>query len=55
LNPEPLDEQEREQSQATEQWLRQIPDDPSGLWRRKFHYQYRRQAPPNDATVTNPW
>ena len=35
-------EQEREQQQATEQWLRRIPDDPTGLWQRKFKYQYNR-------------
>ena len=33
-----------ESRQATEQWLRRIPDDPSGLWRRKFLYQYRDRA-----------
>ena len=27
---------------AAEQWLRQVPDDPGGLWRRKFRYQYQR-------------
>ncbi len=32
----------REMALATEQWLRRIPDDPGGLWRRKFLYQYRR-------------
>ncbi len=32
-----------EEQQATEQWLRRIPDDPSGLLRRKFKYQYQRQ------------
>lgn len=32
-----------EQQQASEQWLRQIPDDPAGLWRRKFEYQYRKR------------
>ncbi len=32
-----------EQQQATEQWLRRIPDDPAGLWRRKFLYQYKQQ------------
>jgi len=31
-----------EKALATEQWLRRIPDDPGGLWRRKFLYQYRR-------------
>ena len=40
--------------QATEQWLRRIPDDPGGLLRRKFYYQYRRQnrAPSGG---TDPW
>jgi len=32
-----------ESEQATEQWLRRIPDDPGGLWRRKFLYQYKRE------------
>lgn len=32
-----------EEQQATEQWLRRIPDDPSGLLRRKFRYQYQRR------------
>lgn len=30
-----------EEQQAIEQWLRRIPDDPGGLLRRKFEYQYR--------------
>jgi Ca-activated chloride channel family protein len=37
----PLDSEEQ---QAAEQWLRRIPDDPGGLLRRKFLYQYRQQA-----------
>lgn len=36
--------QQREQQQATEQWLRRIPDDPAGLWRRKFQYQYQQHG-----------
>jgi Ca-activated chloride channel family protein len=32
-----------ESEQATAQWLRRIPDDPGGLWRRKFQYQYKRE------------
>ena len=32
-----------ESDQATEQWLRRIPDDPGRLLRRKFQYQYKRQ------------
>jgi len=31
-----------EQQQAMEQWLRRIPNDPGGLLRRKFRYQYQR-------------
>ncbi|GAB2198328.1 VWA domain-containing protein [Sessilibacter sp. MAH4] len=33
-----------EQQQALEQWLKQIPDDPSGLLRRKFQHEYRKRA-----------
>ena len=32
-----------EEQQATEQWLRRIPDDPSGLLKRKFLYQYQQR------------
>ncbi|MGC2166832.1 MAG: VWA domain-containing protein, partial [Gallionella sp.] len=32
-----------ELQQADKQWLRRIPDDPGGLWRRKFLYQYKQQ------------
>ena len=34
----------QEQQQAMEQWLRRIADDPGGLLRRKFRYQYQRQG-----------
>ncbi|MDF9393239.1 MULTISPECIES: VWA domain-containing protein [Methylococcus] len=34
---------EHEKEQATEQWLKRIPDDPGGLLRRKFLYQYRQR------------
>ncbi|MEW6039049.1 MAG: VWA domain-containing protein [Pseudomonadota bacterium] len=34
---------EDEKEQATEQWLKRIPDDPGGLLRRKFLYQYRQR------------
>jgi len=52
-----------EEQQAMEQWLRKIPDDPSGLMRKKFEHQYRQrrkeyqqgswQPPANDAN--NRW
>jgi len=32
-----------EQQQALNQWLRKIPDDPSGLLRRKFEYEFRKR------------
>lgn len=32
--------------QADKQWLQRIPDDPGGLWRRKFLYQYKQQQQP---------
>lgn len=34
-----VDSQTEQRRQATEQWLRQIPDDPAGLLRRKFSYE----------------
>jgi Ca-activated chloride channel family protein len=43
-----------EADQAVEQWLRRIPDDPGGLLRRKFYYQYQQRGEPqlND---DQPW
>lgn len=32
-----------EEQQAMEQWLRRVPDDPSGLLRNKFRYQYDQE------------
>lgn len=38
------DPQMQERDQAMEQWLRRVPDDPSGLLREKFRYEsYQRQ------------
>lgn len=37
--PSATDEMPDEQRQALEQWLRRVPDDPSGLMRRKFEYE----------------
>lgn len=42
---------QKEITQATEQWLRRIPDDPGGLLRRKFQYEYQRQQ--RKQTTTN--
>ncbi|MBQ0718990.1 MAG: VWA domain-containing protein [Gammaproteobacteria bacterium] len=37
--PSAADKMPEEQRQALEQWLRRVPDDPSGLMRRKFEYE----------------
>lgn len=37
------DNEKTEEEQANEQWLRRIPDDPGGLLRRKFQYEYQRR------------
>ena len=41
----PSEQQKKEikEQQATKQWLRRIPDDPGGLLRNKFYYQYKRR------------
>jgi len=43
-----------ESQQATAQWLRRIPDDPGGLWRRKFLYQYKREHQ-SQQSEAKPW
>ncbi len=35
--------EEMEQQQSLEQWLRKVPDDPSGLLREKFRYEYNKR------------
>ncbi len=37
-------EMSKEEQQASEQWLKRIPDDPAGLLRRKFKYQYDQRG-----------
>ena len=50
LSEAELAELRRQQAeeQAMEQWLRRIPDDPGGLLRRKFRYQYQRMGRDQD-------
>ena len=56
LTPEELEELRRqlEQQQAMEQWLRRIPNDPGGLLRRKFRYQYQKEGKDQDGNSTWP-
>jgi Ca-activated chloride channel family protein len=49
---EPLDSEEQ---RAAEQWLRRIPDDPAGLLRRKFLYQYNQRAGQSGPAGTQTW
>jgi Ca-activated chloride channel family protein len=53
VNPEQVEASITEKQQATRQWLRRIPDDPSGLLRRKFLYQYKHLPDQRDAE--QPW
>lgn len=41
-SPAPQDVEKWASEQAADQWLRRIPQDPGGLLRRKFLYQYQR-------------
>ena len=51
-----LPPEQREAQQAVDQWLRRIPDDPSGLLRRKFLYQYRQRNQQGGVTTSgDPW
>jgi Ca-activated chloride channel family protein len=46
-NAQPTDEQK----QANEQWLNRIPDDPAGLLKRKFKYQYGQRGRQSDSNA----
>ena len=49
----PMEASITEEEKATEQWLKRIPDDPGGLLRRKFLYQYNQTQNGNDEQ--QPW
>ena len=49
----PVEASITEEEKATEQWLKRIPDDPGGLLRRKFLYQYKQI--PNQHDDNEPW
>lgn len=42
--------EEKEQQQALQQWLRKVPDDPSGLLRNKFRYEYQKRLRESQST-----
>ncbi len=41
-------QEDKEKEQALEQWLRRVPDDPSGLLREKFKYESRQREQQGD-------
>ena len=43
-NSQSMDTMSTEEKQASEQWLKRIPDDPAGLLKRKFKYQYDQRG-----------
>ncbi len=49
----PVEASITEEEKADEQWLKRIPDDPGGLLRRKFLYQYKKI--PNQKDDNEPW
>lgn len=61
--PGPADVEQWASEQAAEQWLRRVPQDPGGLLRRKFLYQYQRLGVDQDgnrviegaAAEARPW
>jgi Ca-activated chloride channel family protein len=52
--PGPEDLEQWASEQAAEQWLRRVPQDPGGLLRRKFLYQYQRLGVDQDGNVVWP-
>jgi len=52
LTPQQQSESD-EQKQAQQQWLKRIPDDPAGLLKRKFKYQYNQRN--NNSSQEQSW
>ena len=46
-----MDNLSREERQALKQWLNRVPDDPGGLLRRKFLYQYQQRGEQQEGEV----
>lgn len=53
---QPKSQEDLEQEQAMKQWIQRIPDDPGGLLRNKFLYQYQqRQGNTEQDGERKPW
>jgi len=46
--------EQQEADEALEKWLRRVPDDPAGLLRRKFQYQYQQSQLNNQFVPQDP-
>lgn len=46
---------DQEKQQAMQQWIERIPDDPGGLLRNKFLYQYKNRPQDSSAKERKPW
>jgi Ca-activated chloride channel family protein len=56
VSPAQADPEQQEREQAMQQWLRRVPDDPSGLLREKFRYESRqRQQQGRERDDENIW
>lgn len=50
-----LTAKQKEQQQATQNWLKQIPDEPGLFLKRKFEYQYQQSNPPGSSDKNKQW
>jgi Ca-activated chloride channel family protein len=56
MQTQPKSQEDLEQEQAMKQWIQRIPDDPGGLLRNKFLYQYQqRQGNTEQDKERKPW
>ncbi|MGR6874377.1 VWA domain-containing protein [Pseudomonas sp. HK3] len=56
MQMQPKSQEDLEQEQAMKQWIQRIPDDPGGLLRNKFLYQYQqRQGNTEQNGERKPW
>lgn len=56
MQMQPKSQEDLEQEQAMKQWIQRIPDDPGGLLRNKFLYQYQqRQGNTEQDGERKPW
>jgi len=51
----PMSAHDQEKQQAMQQWIERIPDDPGGLLRNKFLYQYKNRPQDSSAKERKPW